>query len=220
MKYFAGLDVFLKETAICVVDEQGGIVKEGRATSEPKALIAALQKVGLPLERVGPEACSLAAWLHTGLRQAGLPAICIETRQANTAMKTMTGWYREVHVKSRECRAWRSLLVARRTVLNEMRSIENVVRAILREAGIRLGTPPRTSFADRVRECAGGDKPVERVVAEALAIPRRHTVSDRCDVVRGIIRIAQVLHRCRSGIGNAARSVVRSKARASTTPLP
>ena len=46
-----------------------------------------------------------------------------------------TGWYREVHVKSRECRAWRSLLVARRTVLNEMRSIENVVRAILREAG-------------------------------------------------------------------------------------
>jgi transposase len=39
-----------------------------------------------------------------------------------------TGWYREVHVKSRECRAWRSLLVARRTVLNEMRSIENVVR--------------------------------------------------------------------------------------------
>ena len=62
MRYFAGLDVSLKKTTICVVDEQGGIVKEGRATSEPKALIAALQKVGLPLERVGPEACSLAAW--------------------------------------------------------------------------------------------------------------------------------------------------------------
>jgi transposase len=67
MRYFAGLDVSLKETAICVVDEQGGIVKEGRATSEPEALIAALQKVGVPLERVGLEACSLTAWLHTGL---------------------------------------------------------------------------------------------------------------------------------------------------------
>jgi transposase len=187
MRYFAGLDVSLKETAICVVDENGGIVKEGRATSEPEALIAALQKVGLPLERVGLEACSLTAWLHTGLRQAGLPAICIETRQANAAMKTMpnktdrndaralaqimrTGWYREVHVKSRECRAWRSLLVARRTVLNEMRSIENVVRAILREAGIRLGTPSRTTFADRVREYAGGDASVMPLLEPLLAI--------------------------------------------------
>jgi transposase len=186
MRYFAGLDVSLKETAICIVDENGGIVKEGRATSEPEALIAALQKVGLPLERVGLEACSLTAWLHTGLRQAELPAICIETRRANATMKTMpnktdrndaralaqiirTGWYR-VHVKSRECRAWRSLLVARRTVLNEMRSIENVVRAILREAGIRLGTPSRTIFTDRVRECAGGDASVIPLVEPLLTI--------------------------------------------------
>ncbi len=52
-----------------------------------------------------------------------------------------TGWFRQVHVKSKPSRLWRSLLVARRTVLNEMRTIENVVRAILREAGVKLGTP-------------------------------------------------------------------------------
>jgi transposase len=63
-----------------------------------------------------------------------------------------TGWFRQVHVKSRQCRLWRSLLVVRRTVLNEMRSIENVVRAILREAGIKLGMPSRATFAERVRE--------------------------------------------------------------------
>lgn len=118
MKYFAGLDVSLEETAICVVEESGRIVKEMRAASEPEALIKALRKVGLPLERLGLEACSLTAWLHDGLRAEGLPAICIETRQANAAMKTMpnktdrndaralaqimrTGWYRQVHVKSR-----------------------------------------------------------------------------------------------------------------------
>ena len=68
-----------------------------------------------------------------------------------------TGWFRQVHVKSRQCRLWRSLLVSRRTVLNEMRSIENVVRAVLQEAGITLGTPSRTKFAGRVRERPGDD---------------------------------------------------------------
>ena len=47
------------------------------------------KKVDLPLERIGLEACSLAAWLHDGIRAEGLPAICIETRQANAAIKTM-----------------------------------------------------------------------------------------------------------------------------------
>ncbi len=187
MKYFAGLDVSLEETAICVVDETGRTVRELRAASEPQALITALSGLGLALERIGLEACSLTAWLHDELRAAGLPAICIETRQANAAMKTMpnktdrndaralaqimrTGWYRQVHVKSRQCRLWRSLLVARRTVLNEMRSIENVVRAVLRESGIKLGTPGRAAFAARVRERAGGDTHVMQLVAPLLAI--------------------------------------------------
>lgn len=66
MKHYAGLDVSLEETTICVVDESGRIVKELRALSEPPALVAALEEIGLPLERVGLEACSLAAWLHAG----------------------------------------------------------------------------------------------------------------------------------------------------------
>jgi len=118
MRYFAGLDVSLEETAICVVDENGGIVKEARASSEPDALVATLQGMDLALERVGLEARSLTAWLWEGLTQAGQPAICIETQQANAAMKTMpnktdrndaralaqimrAGWFRQVHAKSR-----------------------------------------------------------------------------------------------------------------------
>jgi transposase len=187
VSHYAGLDVSLEETAICVVDRTGRIVRETRAPSEPEALIAALREIGLPLERVGLEACSLTAWLHDELRSTGLPAICIETRQANAAMKTMpnktdrndaralaqimrTGWYRQVHVKSRQCRLWRSLLVARRTVLNEMRSIENVVRAVLREAGVKLGTPSRAAFAGRVRELAGDDVALKPLVEPLLAI--------------------------------------------------
>lgn len=187
MDYYAGLDVSLEETAICIVDGTGRIVKEARAASEPDALAAALNQLDLPLERIGLEACSLTAWLHDGLRAVGLAAICIETRQANAAMKTMpnktdrndaralaqimrTGWFRQVHVKSRQCRLWRSLLVARRTILNEMRSIENVARAILREAGLKLGTPGRAAFAARVRELAGDDPQVMPLVDPLLTV--------------------------------------------------
>lgn len=187
MKYFAGLDVSLEETAICLVDETGGIVKEARSASEPEALVATMRGFGLAIERVGLEACSLAAWLHDELTQAGLAAICIETRRANATMKTMpnktdrndaralaqimrTGWFRQVHVKSGQCRLWRSLLVARRTLLNEMRTIENVVRAILREAGIKLGTPSRAAFAGRVGELAGDNEAVAPLVNPLLAV--------------------------------------------------
>jgi transposase len=187
MDDYAGLDVSLEETTICVVDQTGRIVREARAASEAEALVMALHGIDLPLERVGLEACSLTAWLHDELRSAGLPAICIETRQANAAMKTRptktdrndaralaqimrTGWDRQVHVKSRQCRLWRSLLVARRTVLNEMRSIENVVRAVLREAGLKLGTPSRAGFAVRVRDLAEGDPLVMKLVEPLLAI--------------------------------------------------
>src|SRR4051812_17662872 len=213
MKYFAGMDVSLEETAICIVDETGAIMKEIRAASEPEALADALSAAGLPLERVGLEACSLTAWLHDGLRAAGWPALCIETRQANAAMKTMpnktdrndaralaqimrTGWYRQVHVKSRQCRLWRSLLVARRTVLNEMRSIENVVRAVLRGAGLKLGTPGRTAFAGRVRELAGGDLLVMPLVEPLLAILA--TMLDQlAGLTRQVLDIARQEEVCR-----------------------
>ena len=148
MRYFAGLDVSLEETAICVVDETGLIMKEARAASEPEALDTLLSSLGLPLERLGLETCSLTAWLHGELKAAGWPAICIESRQAKAAMGAMpnetdrndaraiaqimrTGWFCAVHVKTPPCRSWRSLSVARRTVLNEMRTIENVVRGHL-----------------------------------------------------------------------------------------
>jgi transposase len=184
MKHFAGLDVSLDETAVCVVDEAGTMVREARVPSEPEALVGFFQGSGLVLERIGLEACSLSAWLHESLVAAGLPAVCIETRRAKAAMGAMpnktdrndarglaqiirTGWYQAVHVKSPACRSWRALLAARRLVLNKMRDVENGLRALLREAGLKLGTPARKEFAARVRELTAAD-PVLSVLAEPL----------------------------------------------------
>lgn len=89
MKYFAGLDVSLEETAICVVDETGRIVKELRAASDPQALIDALGEIGLPLERIGLEACSLAAWLYD--RPCGRWARAISLRVQSLGAKAFNG---------------------------------------------------------------------------------------------------------------------------------
>ena len=184
MGYFAGLDVSLEETAICIVDEAGHIVREARSASEPDALVAFFGACGLEMERVGLEACSLTAWLHAGLTEAGLAAICIETRQAKAAMGAMpnktdrndargiaqimrTGWYRAVHVKSPSCRFWRALLTARRMLVNKRRDVENGVRALLREAGLKVGTPSRRDFPARVRELTG-DNPVLAELGQSL----------------------------------------------------
>src|SRR3954470_9707141 len=79
VKHFAGLDVSLDETAVCVVDEEGRIAREARVPSEPEALVTFFRGLGLglglALERIGLEACSLSAWLHEGLTAAGLPAV-------------------------------------------------------------------------------------------------------------------------------------------------
>ena len=187
MGYFAGLDVSLEETAICIVDDAGLIVREARVASEPEALVAFFRACGMGMERVGLEACSLTAWLQQALSAAGLPAICIEARQAKAAMSAMpnktdrndargiaqimrTGWYRTVHVKSASCRSWRALLTARRMVLNKRRDIENGLRALLREVGLKVGTPSRKDFAARVRELAAADPVLSSMVKPLLSI--------------------------------------------------
>ena len=176
MEYFAGLDVSLEETAVCVVDGTGGIVREARVASEPEALVAFFGASGMEMARVGLEACSLTAWLQAGLSDAGIPAICIEARQAKAAMGAMpnktdrndargiaqimrTGWYRAVHVKSPPCRSWRALLTARRMLLNKRRDVENGIRALLREVGLKVGTPSRKDFGPRVCRATCVDGP-------------------------------------------------------------
>ncbi|SES10640.1 Transposase [Sphingobium sp. YR768] len=187
MNYYAGLDVSLEETAICIVDETGAIVRELRAPSDPESLISAFNSIALPMVRIGLEACSQSAWLHQGMARSGLPVLCIETRQAKAAMGAMpnktdrndarglaqiirTGWYRQVHVKSAPSRMSRSLLVARRTVLCKVRDMENAVRAVLRESGLKVGAPGRKLFATRVRELAETDPSLADITEPLLAI--------------------------------------------------
>ncbi len=82
MKIFVGLDVSVKTTTICAIDGEGAMVREGKVVSEPEAIIGFLAALPGEVIRIGLEAGPLSQWLHQGLREAGLPAVCIETRRA------------------------------------------------------------------------------------------------------------------------------------------
>ena len=133
MSYFVGLDVSLDETAICIVDDAGVIFREGKADTEPEAIAIWLMAAGVTIERLGLEAGPLSPWLLRGLRAAGLPAICIETRRMKGATAVMAvktdrndaraiaqamrvGWFTAVHVKTAESQELRLLLTNRKTL--------------------------------------------------------------------------------------------------------
>src|SRR6266542_4436587 len=87
MDYFAGLDVSVKETSVCIVDDTGKIVRETRVASEPEALLQVLTNTIYRFKRVGLEAGPLSQWLYSVLAEAGLPVICVETRHMRAVLK-------------------------------------------------------------------------------------------------------------------------------------
>src|SRR5215468_740785 len=87
MGYFAGLDVSVKETSVCIVDDAGRIVREVRVASEPEALLQVLANNTYRFKRIGLEAGPLSQWLYSVLAEAGLPVICVETRHMRAVLK-------------------------------------------------------------------------------------------------------------------------------------
>ena len=118
MEHYAGIDVSLERSSVCVVDATGRIVREAKVASEPEALVRLFGQLGLPLARVGLEAGPLSQWLHAGLTEAGLEAVLLETRHVRAALSAMIvktdrkdargiaqllrmGWFRPVPTASR-----------------------------------------------------------------------------------------------------------------------
>jgi len=87
MAYFVGLDVSVKETAVCVVDEAGKVLCEQKVPSEPDDIVTLLTSIGEDYGRIGIEAGPLSQWLVNGMAEAGLPVICVETRHMKSLLK-------------------------------------------------------------------------------------------------------------------------------------
>jgi transposase len=212
MNHYAGIDVSLECSSVCIVDANGKIVREAKVASEPEALIGWLCSLGLRLERIGLEAGPLSQWLYAEMQKAGLAVELLETRHVRNAFKTMPvktdrkdargiaelmrlGWFRPVHCKSMEAQETRAVLTARKLVQSKLHDVEMSLRGILRGFGLKVGHTTPKQFEARIKDLVAGHPSLE-IVAEAL------------------LAVRTVLLREFNGFEKRVRSMARSDVRA------
>ena len=169
MDHFAGLDVSVKETSVCIVDDVGKIVREVKVASEPDALLQVLLNPTYRFKRIGLEAGPLSQWLFSALAEADVPVICVETRHMRAVLKAQinktdrndargiaqmmrAGLYRPVHVKTLRSQKLRMLLTHRKLLQSKAIAIENDLRGTLRNFGLKVGMVGKLKFETRVKE--------------------------------------------------------------------
>jgi transposase len=163
MDHYAGIDVSLEASSVCVVNSDGQIVREAKVLSEPAALIDLFEELGFGIARIGLEAGPLSQWLFAAMKQAGLAVELLETRHVRDAFKAMPvktdrkdargiaqlmrlGWFRSVHCKSPSAQEVRALLTARKLVQSKLVDIEMSLRGILRGFGLKVGVTRPNRF--------------------------------------------------------------------------
>ena len=202
MEDYAGIDVSLKESSVCIVDATGKLICEAKVASEPEALIRYLNVLG-----------PLSQWLHAALVAAGREAVLLETRHVKAALSAMTvktdqkdargiaqllrmGRYRPVHAKSSAAQDTRALLVGRKLLQGKLLDVELSIRGILRGYGLKVGEVSRGRFR-------GSHPGSDRGTRDALDGDRRHAcgASNALERVheahREMLRIARADGICR-----------------------
>lgn len=184
-QHYAGLDVSLDTTSVCVLDAHGTVVWRGTCASTPEAIRDALRKHAPALVRVGLETGLLSNWLTHSLRGMRLPVVCLDARHAKAALRMQinktdandahglaqivrTGWYREVAVKGMDAHTLRLLLVARAQLVSQRQAIANTVRGLLKAFGLKVVAGSKGLFAPRVREAAEGNDALLAIVEPML----------------------------------------------------
>jgi transposase len=196
MEYYVGLDVSLKQTSICVVDQTGSVVREGVVDSDPEAIAEFVRAKAPGVVRIGIETGPTTTWLWTELKRLDLPVICIDARHAKAVLKMQinksdrndaagiarimqTGWFKEVRVKDLDSHAVRALLASRALLVKIKRDLENQVRGLLKNLGLVIGRAKFNVFAVRAEELIEG-RP-ELVAAVRPLLKARHAIEQQVD---------------------------------------
>src|SRR5262249_4938735 len=198
MEYFAGLDVSMEETHLCVVTRNGAVMHEAKVPSTPASIAAALARVPA-CRRILFETGRMAPMLFHGLSKLGLPIVCIESRQAYQALKSLathktdrndarglahlarTGFFKPVHVKSLPAHPARSLLLARNKLLGQQATLESQIRGLAVVFGVRLPRGLNPVFIRQALQASDG--------IPGLSAAMRGLVAARAAVLAAVIAI-------------------------------
>lgn len=235
MKHYTGLDISVKETSVCIVDETGKICREVKVASHPDDLIAVLNDPAWNFERIGMEAGPLSQWLFEGLARAGLPVICIETRHTKAFLKAQpnktdrndargiaqmmrVNLYRPVHVKTLTSQKRRALLTARKLLQEKAIAIENDIRGLLRNFGLKVGMVGTVKFEERIRELVD-DIADLREIMEPLLMARKKLRDEFSRLHKKVLNLARNDKVCRQlmTIPGESHPVCRRATRPATT---
>lgn len=207
MQHYVGLDVSLRQTAVCVVDQAGKIKREGMVVSDPGAIADFIASHAPHVARIGLETGATSTWLWTELKKKGLPVICIDARHAKAALKMQInksdrndavgiarimqcGWYKEVRVKDLDSHAIKALLVSRALLIKMKRDLENQIRGLLKNLGLVIGRAKMTTFTVRATELIAG-KPALAAAVEPLLKTREALDRQIADLDRKVMRLAR-----------------------------
>ncbi|MFY9655758.1 MAG: IS110 family transposase [Methylocystis sp.] len=207
MQHYVGLDVSLKQTAVCVVDLTGKIIREAMVASDPGAIAQFIASHAPHAARIGLETGATSTWLWTELNKRGLPVICIDARHAKAALKMQInksdrndaagiarimqcGWYREVRVKDLDSHAIRALLSSRALLVEIKRDLENQIRGLLKNFGLVIGRAKMTTFVTRAKELLDA-QPALAAAVEPLLKAREAIERQITDLDRKVLRLAR-----------------------------
>jgi len=212
MEHFAGLDISMKETHICVMDRDGKVVLEAKAVTSTAAIAAELAKAPA-VQRIVFETGRMATTLYHGLNALSLPVVCIESRHAHQALKSLathktdrndarglahlarTGFYKPVHVKSLPAHAVRALIIARKKLVGQRVTLENQIRGLALVFGIRLPRGLSPAFARQVNTTSGELAALSGALRGLLAA-RNALLAAIATINRDIKRLAHSLEAC------------------------
>ena len=187
MDTFVGLDVSLKETSVCVLNQDGTCVFEGKVASEPKAIARLIRKHAPNVVRVGLESGPTSVWLTHALSAEGLPVVCLDARHAKAVLSVRpnksdrgdarglaemvrVGWFKAVQVKSLAAHERKALLIARHQLVEMRVRIDNQLRGILKTFGLVIGKCGHGQIGQRAQQLAEGHPGVDCVVASLVAV--------------------------------------------------
>jgi hypothetical protein len=178
MEHFAGLDVSVKETSVCIVDDTGRIVKEVKAASEPRALLKILGAPAYRFKRIRLEAGPLSQWLFSGLAEAGLP-VCVETRHMQAVLKAQINKTDRNDARgiAQMMRAGLSSPASDRSWLGAPKRSTPCLRNPTAQARrYRQELVPRSGTISAVRSCFGrnGRAASRGATCQPAAVPDRH----------------------------------------------